>query len=67
MKFFDVHKQFENSIKISQRICDFHFHLDKLSDNLRVDGSAQVANEVNESLATLDFAIANYVYPEMWH
>ena len=67
LESFDVHKQFESSIQISGRICDSHFHLDKLSDNLRVDGITQVANEVNESLATLDFAIANYVYPEMWH
>ena len=66
LKSFDVQKPFLKPIQTFQNFTDSHFHLDKLLENFKAKDLIDVATKVNESLRTLELAIANYVYPEKW-
>ena len=67
LKSFDVQKQFVHPMEKFQSFADSHFHLDKLTQWFKVKNLSQVANRVHKSLDQVDFAIANYVYPDLWN
>ena len=59
----------DNHLKPNHNYTNFshsHFHLDKLLDKLKVNTLKEVQDKHQQD-HSLDFAIANYVYPEKWH
>ena len=66
LKKFNVGQQFETQPQLHKLFTDSHFHLDTLLDKLKVNTLKEVQDKHQQD-HSLDFAIANYVYPEKWH
>ena len=66
LKKFNVGQAFETQPELHKFFTDSHFHLDKLLDKLKVNTLKEVQDKHQQD-HSLDFAIANYVYPEKWH
>ena len=64
LKTFNVGKTSETQPELHNFFTDSHFHLDKLLDELKVNTLKEVQGKHQQDYS-LDFAIANYVYPKM--
>ena len=66
IKTFSVGQTLETQPELHKFFTDSHFHLDKLLNKLKVNTLKEVQDK-HQKDHSLDFAIANYVYPEKWH
>ena len=63
LKIFNAGQVFETQPKLHKFFINSHLHLDKLLDELKVYTFNEVQDKHQQD-HSLDFAIANYVYPE---
>ena len=63
LKTFNAGHVFETQPELHKIFTDSHFHLDKLLDELKVNALKEVQDK-HQKDNSLDFAIADYVYPE---
>ena len=65
LKKFNVGQPFETQLEL-HKFFTLTFSSDKLFDKLKVNTLKEVQDKHQQD-HSLDFAIANYVYPEKWH